>query len=251
MTIEIISRAEAKARGLVRYFTGKPCKHNHITERIVANGCCVECRKNIDKRWIDANPEKVREKRKLQSRRHRLENPDRIKNNRKKWEVANPDKVQERVRRWERLNLDRRREIGDKWAKANPDKIRKKNRTYKTTNAERLAPINRQRVSDWVKANPEKKRKHVNDRRAREHNAIGSHTVEELKEQLERQDHLCIGCYADLSGLRNRTIDHIMALSKGGSQWIANIQWLCQPCNSRKHDKSQIEWLCETARVLW
>jgi hypothetical protein len=32
---EIISRAEAKARGLTRYFTGKPCKYGHIAERYV------------------------------------------------------------------------------------------------------------------------------------------------------------------------------------------------------------------------
>jgi hypothetical protein len=29
---EIITRAEAKARGLKRYFTGKPCKCQHVAE---------------------------------------------------------------------------------------------------------------------------------------------------------------------------------------------------------------------------
>lgn len=27
----------------VRYFTGKPCKNGHITERAAANGGCMEC----------------------------------------------------------------------------------------------------------------------------------------------------------------------------------------------------------------
>ena len=40
--IEIISRKEAKERGLKRYFTGKPCKHGHIAERGVLSGC-LEC----------------------------------------------------------------------------------------------------------------------------------------------------------------------------------------------------------------
>ena len=40
---EIITRAEAKARGLKRYFTGKPCCNGHICERLVLGGC-IKCR---------------------------------------------------------------------------------------------------------------------------------------------------------------------------------------------------------------
>lgn len=40
--MQIIGRADAKALGLKRYFTGKPCKHGHIAERFVS-GPCVEC----------------------------------------------------------------------------------------------------------------------------------------------------------------------------------------------------------------
>lgn len=38
-----ISKAEAKAKGIVRFFTGEPCKHGHISERRVSSGECVEC----------------------------------------------------------------------------------------------------------------------------------------------------------------------------------------------------------------
>ena len=41
--MQIISSAEAKAKGLRFYFTGKPCKHGHVAERQVANATCVEC----------------------------------------------------------------------------------------------------------------------------------------------------------------------------------------------------------------
>lgn len=43
---QIISRAEAKALGLKRYFTGNPCKHGHVAIRLVA-GDCIECRRRI------------------------------------------------------------------------------------------------------------------------------------------------------------------------------------------------------------
>ncbi len=44
MVMEIISRAEAKAKGLKRYFTGKPCKHGHAAERYVASSECCVCK---------------------------------------------------------------------------------------------------------------------------------------------------------------------------------------------------------------
>jgi len=40
--MNIITRAEAKEQGLKRYFTGKPCKHGHVSERLVS-AQCVEC----------------------------------------------------------------------------------------------------------------------------------------------------------------------------------------------------------------
>lgn len=41
--MEIITRQQAKEQGLARYFTGKPCKHGHISEKTVSGGSCVEC----------------------------------------------------------------------------------------------------------------------------------------------------------------------------------------------------------------
>jgi hypothetical protein len=40
---EIITRGEALARGLTRYFTGKPCKYGHIAERFVRCRQIVTC----------------------------------------------------------------------------------------------------------------------------------------------------------------------------------------------------------------
>lgn len=38
-----MTRSEAKAAGLLRYFTGKACPHGHISERLVANWTCIAC----------------------------------------------------------------------------------------------------------------------------------------------------------------------------------------------------------------
>lgn len=41
--MEIISRKDALAAGLTRYFTGKPCSRGHVAER-TKNGDCCECK---------------------------------------------------------------------------------------------------------------------------------------------------------------------------------------------------------------
>lgn len=43
IVLNIISRADAKAAGLTRFFTGKVCPHGHIAERYTSSHRCVEC----------------------------------------------------------------------------------------------------------------------------------------------------------------------------------------------------------------
>ena len=38
-----ISRKQAKEQGLAYYFTGKPCKHGHVSVRQTSKGVCEEC----------------------------------------------------------------------------------------------------------------------------------------------------------------------------------------------------------------
>lgn len=43
MKFEIISRADAHAQGRKRFYTGKPCKYGHDSQRFVTTGGCVAC----------------------------------------------------------------------------------------------------------------------------------------------------------------------------------------------------------------
>jgi hypothetical protein len=46
----IITRAQAKAQGLVKYHTGKPCKRSaHVADRYTVNGWCAECWKEYNR----------------------------------------------------------------------------------------------------------------------------------------------------------------------------------------------------------
>lgn len=58
--MEVISRQQAKALGLKRYFTGKPCKHGHIDERRVHDGACCECQRLAYREYADKEKDKER-----------------------------------------------------------------------------------------------------------------------------------------------------------------------------------------------
>ena len=63
--MDIITKEEAKAKGLKYYFTGKECKHGHISKRTVWSGTCYTCvnnrnreqyrKKSKDKEWRKRN----------------------------------------------------------------------------------------------------------------------------------------------------------------------------------------------------
>ncbi len=62
-----------------------------------------------------------------------------------------------------------------------------------------------------------------------------------------QQEGLCAGCQT-LFPIRNFTIDHIVARSRGGSDHLENLQLLCGACNSTKGSKTQEEFLATLKR---
>jgi len=82
-------RAAAKSLGHIWYFTGRPCKSNHVAYRLVSNGACIECAKishdkSVKNRLL-SNPNWYKE--------NYAKNPERFKSNAAKYRQNNPDKV--------------------------------------------------------------------------------------------------------------------------------------------------------------
>ena len=88
---------------------------------------------------------------------------------------------------------------------------------------------------EWVDRN----RNYVNwtnaKRRALNKGAEGCFTFEEWELLKKQYGYTCPYC-GRKEPIIKLTIDHIIPLSKGGSNWIENIQPLCGSCNSRKKD---------------
>ena len=59
----------------------------------------------------------------------------------------------------------------------------------------------------------------------------GDYSVQEWLDLCSRYGNKCLCCGRDDVAL---TVDHVVPLSKGGSNDIANIQPLCKSCNSKK-----------------
>jgi 5-methylcytosine-specific restriction endonuclease McrA len=85
-------------------------------------------------------------------------------------------------------------------------------------------------------------------RRASQINAEGVCTPEEAMTIRKAQKDRCAYCASKLNG--KGSLDHIVALSKGGSNWPFNLQWLCRSCNSRKHTKDPIDFAQQIGKLL-
>ena len=58
--MQIITRQQAIEQKLSRYFTGEPCKHGHIAEKLLSNRTCIECQLKRKSNW--GNKPHVKEK---------------------------------------------------------------------------------------------------------------------------------------------------------------------------------------------
>ena len=66
--------------------------------------------------------------------------------------------------------------------------------------------------------------------------AEGSYSWGEWQGLKKKYNYTCVMCGRKEPEIK-LTIDHIVPISKGGTNWILNIQPLCQSCNSKKGKK--------------
>lgn len=216
MAFSIITRGDARAQGLKRYFSGIPCKRGHVCERQVSNLTCMSCASARCREHYDPNKNRV---------------------NGKRWRAANVEKVKKDKREYNRS--PKRKAYAAAWFQANKERTRPaKLARYVEQRAERVAYS-----KAWAEANPDRfaehMRLHARKRRAQKHNSGGTHTAADLAEILKAQGHRCAYCRADLRKTK-RHVDHITPLATGGSNGRANLQYLCRPCNQSKSARDPI-----------
>jgi hypothetical protein len=97
-------RSTAMGAGLVRYFTGKPCKFGHIAERNTSDGRCCECSRLKALAQYAAAPELAR----VKAARWRETSPQVVSETLRRYRLKNRDKVLESKRAYWRDNPGKR-----------------------------------------------------------------------------------------------------------------------------------------------
>lgn len=196
--LQVISRADARALGLKRYVTGKPCKNGHVAERLVCNNSCSEC--EADRANDPGNRAKHRASSAEWHRRKHASDPEyRAK------------------RTAHAADWQRRRYASD------PE--------YRAAKQARVAAWRRDNPEAW--RNYVHRR-----RARKRGNGVGEFTNEDRELLWELQGGLCNNqlCNAELWEV-GCDEDHITPLKDGGLHDFANMQLLCPACNRKKGAK--------------
>lgn len=114
----------------------------------------------------------------------------------------------------------------------NPEKELIVNRKYYQNNKTKT----KERIALYRKNNPQITSVTHSNRRARTIKAKGTFTIEEWELLKKLFNYTCPKCFKKEPEIQ-LTADHKIPLSKGGSNYIDNIQPLCKPCNCSKHSK--------------
>jgi len=163
--------------------------------------------------YSERDKENCRKNARLYYQRH----PDRVKAAHQRKLADDPDYSNRKMREWLLRNREHAKAMRKAWCLANPEKVKDMVRRSRAKHPEPVkAAHNRKRVK----------------RRA----APGSHTIAEWRAILDKAKGRCAGFNQKTHhvGRDKLTRDHIVPLSRGGTDYAFNIQPMCHACNSQK-----------------
>lgn len=222
--MRLIPKQEAKRQRLKRYFTGKPCKHGHVSERWVSTGICVECSflRNHQRWQEDSNyRDHARLAARTYGRAHSAEVVARVA----AWRAANPGKRKVQDAAYRKRNRDKCRESNAKWRAKRPDYFK-----------------------EWEARNVEICRAYRRNTKARRKAAPGRHTAADVAAIRSAQKGRCAYCRIRLD--RSEHVDHVLPVALGGTNDRSNLQLLCPPCNLAKGAKHPVQYAREQGLLL-
>lgn len=143
-----------------------------------------------------------------------------------------PAKNAEAQKRYRESHREKRRAQDRDYNARRKDKSRVYWQEYKARHPD-LSDKHRLSQAAYTIRNPDTVVVNTQKRRARLMNASGNFTKQEWKELCDQYGNKCLACgqQAKLSP------DHVIPISKGGTNDISNIQPLCLKCNLSKHNR--------------
>lgn len=200
---------------------------------------CKACKALYYREYRKANAERIA----ARDRQYRKDNAERIAAWKRRWGKDNAERITTRKRKYYEANAERLAARNRQYRENNAEQIATWKRQYRKDNAEREAVRARKyreantgrivaRQRQWQKANPHKFRAIIARRRARELGAPGTFTAATLAARWAMFGGRCWMC-----GEPATATDHVIPLSRGGTNWPANLRPACGSCNSAKGAK--------------
>ncbi len=149
-------------------------------------------------------------------------------NRSRKYAAANRPKRRAAYRDWYRENTSRALAASKKWASENPERRKQLRR-------------------EWYLANREQELVRASSDAARRKGAEGFYTREDIDRIFKQQRGQCACCGEKLNHYHK---DHIIPVSKKGTNWARNIQLLCEFCNLSKKDRDPVEFMQSRGMLL-
>jgi len=114
---------------------------------------------------------------------------------------------------------------------------REKAREWRAKNPKRA----RASADAWRKKNPLRAKLHRVHRRSLKKGSIGYPALADVQRLLARFLGKCAYCETEDAV----ELDHVVPLTKGGSNYIGNLLPVCRSCNAKKYNKLLIAWKAE------
>jgi hypothetical protein len=163
-----ISRQEAKDAGLKRYYTGEPCPHGHIAERLISTRRCTECNR-LDARkryhadaeaarayvraWRKSSPERIAKEREKVNR-YKEENKEALAQKQFEKYHADPEKYRARTRKWVKENREKHLAQRKAWRQKNIEAERERSRLWVLRNPHKNAADSAKQRAAKLRATP-------------------------------------------------------------------------------------------------
>lgn len=147
------------------------------------------------------------------------------------WHHKNKEKARLYQKEYYENNKQYHAEKAKKYREENKDYLNKKKRIWYSENKEKVEAYRKQNALSY--------RVYSSNRRAKIKGNGGSHSKEDISRIIELQKGCCAICKCSLDDYH---VDHIIPISKGGSNDSHNIQITCQACNLSKSDSDPIEY---------
>lgn len=168
---------------------------------------------------------------------------------RRKWREANPEKNKEiKLRSWYKHHEKNKQKMRDAHQRAMQDpvkraKLRADQKAWALANPEKY----RTSIKNWHKNNIQHVRLYAKKHSALRRHRVGTFTHDQWYARVAFYGWRCAYCLIELTE-KTLTIDHIIPIIVGGTNWASNLCPACRSCNVRKNRNRKLPtWLVKAA----